>query len=142
MFLCGIVALFAFAIYNWWREPDRFLTNLVPLLMALAFGILSMEYAVPFFCAREFVKKNRHKLGPATHSIGPDGVSSKSTHGDGKTKWTAYFRIRETRRFFLLYTQSNFAQILPKRCFDNPADVEKYRQVLSTYYKGKLQLLP
>lgn len=109
------------------------------ILFILVFWGLSR--VVWWLAARSFVKKNPNKLGPAKHSIGPDGATYESAHGAGTTNWSAYQRILETKDLFLLYPQSNFAQILPKRCFENTGQMETYRQVLKTYYKGKLQLL-
>lgn len=136
------MAILGYFCYVWLRLPDRSVWGGILGLAVLAIFVLFVTYGAPFLSARSFVKKNADKLGPATHSIGPDGTSNESSHGESKTKWTAYVRIRETPRLFLLYTQTNFAQILPKRCFDSPTEVEKYRQVLRTYYKGRLELLP
>jgi len=138
----GSAAILGYFCYSWLRLPDRSVWGGILGLAGLAIFVLLVTYGVPFLSARSFVKKNADKLGPATHSIGPDGTSNESSHGESKAKWTAYLRIRETPKFFLLYTQSNFALILPKRCFESPTEVERYRQVLRTYYKGKLELLP
>jgi hypothetical protein len=140
LFWLSVVTL-AYFFYTWLRLPDRSPLGGILGLVGLAILVLFVTYGASFLSARTFVKKNPDKLGPAKHSIGPDGTSNESRHGEGNAKWTAYLRIRETKRFFLLYTQSNFAQILPKRCFESPAEVERYRQVLRTYYKGKLELL-
>jgi hypothetical protein len=141
LFWISVVTL-GYFFYTWLRLADRPPLAGILGLLGIAIFVLVIRYGVPFLSARAFVKKNPDKLGPVKHSIGPDGASYESSHGDGKTKWTAYLRIRETPRFFLLYTQSNFAQILPKRCFDSPDEVERYRQVLRAFYKGKLELLP
>jgi hypothetical protein len=141
LFWISLITL-GYFFYTWLRLPDRSPLGGILGLVGLAILVLFVKYGAPFFSARTFVKKNPDKLGPAKHSVGPDGTSNESRHGEGKAKWTAYLRVRETPRFFLLYTQSNFAQILPKRCFDSPGELERYRQVLRTYYNGKLELLP
>lgn len=104
------------------------------------FGFL-IQYALPFLSAHRFVKKNPDKLGPVKFTISSEGTSYESRHGEGGTAWTGFVRIRETSRLFLLYPQTNFAQFLPKRCFDSASHVEEFREILKKYYKGKLELL-
>lgn len=135
------LAFLCYMFFAWLRISDRSLVAGVAGLAGFVLVGLLFKYGVPYFSARSFVKKNPDKLGPAKHSISQDGTSYESKHGSGHTAWSAYQRIRETRDLFLLYTQSNFAQILPKRCFDTPRDVETYRQILRNCYKGRLELL-
>jgi YcxB-like protein len=135
------MAVFGYFCFVLLRLPGRSLWGGIFGIAALVIFVLFLRYGAAFFAARSFVKKNPDKLGPAKHSIGPEGISNENSHGESKAKWTGYLRIKETPRFFLLYPQSNFAQILPKRCFDSPLEVERYRQVLKTYYKDKLELL-
>ena len=135
------IAVLGYFLYTWLTFFDRPLWSAAGAAVGAAFLLLLLKYGVPILSARSFVKKNPDKLGPAKHSIGPDGMSYENQHGAGTTNWTAYQSIRETTDLFLLYTQSNFAQILPKRCFENANDMERYRQILRNYYKGKLELL-
>jgi hypothetical protein len=117
-----------------WPYRVAFIVLLVASLAAL------MKYAVPYWTARSFVKKNPDKLGPNRHEIGPEGTSNQSVHGEDRLAWTAFWQIRETPDFFLLYTQSNFAQVVPKRCFRNPDEVALYREIALKYYKGNPDL--
>jgi len=140
LFWISLVVL-GYFLYTWLHFFERPLWSAGGGAAGLVLLLLFLKYVVPILSARSFVKKNPDKLGPAKHSVGPDGTSYASRHGEGTTNWSAYLRIRETKDLFLLYTQSNFAQILPKRCFDNPDDMAKYRQILKKYYQGKLELL-
>jgi|GEM_PF-4411457 len=135
------LAFLGWMFFAWLRISDRSLLAGTLEVAGVLLFVMGLSYVVPHFAARSFVKKNPNKLGPVTHSIGPDGTSYEGQHGSGRTTWEAYQRIRETKELFLLYPQSTFAQILPKRCFDNPRDIETYRQILRNYYKGKLKLL-
>ena len=103
--------------------------------------VLFAKLLGPWLGARQFVKKNPDKLGPSKVSVGADGVDYESPHANATSRWSAYPRILETTDLFLFYTQSNFAQILPKRCFENPDKIENLRKILTTHYKGKLTLL-
>ena len=118
-----------------WPYRVAFIVIVVAILVALT------KYVLPYWAARSFVRKNPDKLGPNRHEIGSEGTSYHSIHGEGKLAWTAFHQIRETPDLFLLYTQSNFAQIVPKRCFGSPAEITLYREIVHKYYKGKTDLL-
>ena len=100
LFWLSVVTL-GYFFYTWQRLPDRSPLGGILGLVGLAILVLFVKYGAPFLSARTFVKKNPDKLGPAKHSIGPDGTFNESSHGEGTAKWTAYLRIRETPRFFL-----------------------------------------
>jgi hypothetical protein len=104
-----------------WPYRVAFILIVVGILVALT------KYVLPYWAAR--------------HEIGSEGTSYHNIHGEGKLAWTAFYQIRETADFFLLYTQSNFAQIVPKRCCGSPAEITLYREIVHKYYKGKTDLL-
>ena len=134
------LAFLAYMLYSWistsddWPYKVAFVVIFVVLVLALIYGL-------PYWAARSFVKKNPDKLGPSRHEIGPEGATFQSVHGEGRLAWTAFHQIRETPDLFLLYTQSNFAQIVPKRCFGNPDEIVLYREIVRKHYKGKTDLL-
>ena len=132
------LAFLSWMAYSLLRMPGRSLPSGLLVLVVL---VLVVRFCVPYFAARSFVKKNPEKLGPTRHSIGHEGTSNEGLHGAGETKWSAFQRIRETKDLFLLYPQSNFAQIVPKRCFESLDEIQRYRQILRSCYKGKLELL-
>ena len=135
------IAFLGWMLYSLLRNSETPLLSGALVVGSVTFFALAFYYVLPAFSARLFVKKNPGKLGPIRVSIGPDGLAYEGVHGEGTTKWSAYHRIRETKDLFLLYPQSNFAQIFPKRCFEKPDDRERFRQLLTTHYKGKLHLL-
>jgi hypothetical protein len=103
------VAILGYFCYSWLRLPDRSVWGGILGLAGLAIFVLLVTYGVPFLSARSFVKKNADKLGPATHSIGPDGTSNESSHGESKAKWIAYLRIRETPKVRRLHQRARLA---------------------------------
>jgi len=62
--------------YKRLRLPDH--SPLVGILglVGLAIFVLFVKYGAAFLSAHTFVKKNPDKLGPAKHSVGPDGTTS------------------------------------------------------------------
>src|SRR5215472_19086959 len=65
------VVILGYFCYKWLRLPDH-----SPLV-----GILGLVGLAIFLSARTSVKKNPDKLGPAKHSVGPDGTCSDIRHG-------------------------------------------------------------
>jgi hypothetical protein len=98
------------------------------------------RFGAPLLAARNFVRKNPDALGPGTQTVGPSGVRTESARGQATTPWTTYQRVRETRDLFLFYVQSNFAIIVPKRCFGGPAEIQRYREIVRQYCPGTLEL--
>jgi YcxB-like protein len=98
------------------------------------------RFATPLVAARDFVRKNPNALGPVTQTVSSSGVRVQGERGEGTSPWNAYQRVRETRDLFLLYAQSNFAIIVPKRCFSSPDEIERYRQIIRRYCPGTLEL--
>ena len=134
------VVFLAYMSYQLLRTSHGWLYALsVPVSVGALIFILSL--LLRYWAARNFVKKNHDKLGPARHEIGPDGITNHGRHGEGTSKWTAFYQIRETPNLFLLYTQSTFSLIVPKRCFANTTDVSLYREIVRKYYTGKKSLM-
>jgi hypothetical protein len=120
---------------DYWPYRVAFVAIFVAVVVAL------IKYGLPYRGARSFIKKNPDKLGPSRHEIGPEGTTYQGVHGEGKLAWTAFYQIRETPDLFLLYIQSNFAQIVPKRCFEKPEEILLYREIVRKHYKGRTDLL-
>ena len=135
------VAFLGYMLFSVTSISDNWPYRVAFIVVVVAIVAALTKYALPYWTARSFVKKNPDKLGPNRHEIGSEGTSYQSVHGEGKLAWTAFHQIRETPDFFLLYTQSNFAQIVPKRCFGSPAEITLYREIVRKYYKGKTELL-
>jgi hypothetical protein len=135
------VAFLAYMLYSLisisddWQYRVAFVVILVVVVGTL------IKYGAPYWSARSFIRKNPDKLGPNRHEVGPEGTTWQSVQGEGRLAWSAFHQIRETPDLFLLYIQSNFAQIIPKRCFGSPAEITLYREIVRKYYKGKADLL-
>lgn len=133
----AVLAYFAYEAMRSRAISDVSTLLWLPGLLVFA-GLL--KFAAPILAARSFVRKNPTVLGPITQTVGPTGVSTESARGQSTSAWNAYQRVRETRDLFLLYAQSNFAIIVPKRCFDRPDDVQKYREIIRRHCPGTLEL--
>jgi len=135
------LAFLAYMLYSLISISDDWPYRVAFVVIFVVVVAALIKYGLPYWAARSFIKKNPDKLGPSRHEIGPDGTTYQSVHGEGKMAWTAFHQIRETPDLFLLYTQSNFAQIVPKRCFEKPEQIPLYREIVREHYKGKMDLL-
>jgi len=134
------VAVLAYFAYKAIRIGAMNDTSILWSVAGLALLVVFFRFCAPLVGARNFVRKNPDALGPITQTVGPSGVSTESARGQGTSAWNAYQRVRETRDLFLLYPQSNFAIIVPKRCFNTPNDIQKYREIIKRYCPGTLEL--
>jgi len=135
------VAFLAYMLSTLIASSDQWPYRVAFVVICAAVFVALLEYGLPYWAARSFIKKNPGKLGPSRHEIGPEGTSYQSAHSEGKLAWTGFHQIRETPDLFLLYTQSNVAQIIPKRCFENPEQILVYREIVRKHYHGKTDLL-
>jgi hypothetical protein len=62
-----------------------------------------------------------------TVHIGADGISLTNAVEQTSIRWEGYVKFGESANVFLLFTSKNSAQIIPKRAFATPADVEEFR---------------
>jgi len=98
------------------------------------------RFATPVVAARDFVRRNPNALGPMTQTVSSSGVRIQGELGEGTSPWKTYQRVRETRDLFLLYPQSNYSIIVPKRCFNSPDEIQRYREIIRQYCPGTLEL--
>ncbi len=59
-----------------------------------------------------------------------DGVSSKTEFAESKNVWSAYPKVKENARFFMLYVDANRFAPIPKRAFTNREQADHFRELL------------
>ena len=59
-----------------------------------------------------------------------DGVAGQSEAGSGRNDWSRYWRAADSKEAVYLYTASNMALILPKRCFESEEQMERFREIV------------
>jgi len=139
MFIVSMVVLVYFAVALLREDSHGSIINLV-IVVGLAVLATVFRFLWPQMAGRDFVRKNPSALGPVHLQVNESGVSAESPLGQAKVSWDAYQRVRETASLFLLYTQSNFASIVPKRCFEQPGDINRFRKLVHEHCPGVLEL--
>ncbi len=139
----GLLALSAF-LFSLLSGPDGQTSGYGP---GAAFGLLFvptfMVYLLlgtPYFAARSLVRNNPNACKPVHWSFSPGGIEAHGPTSDTSLQWSAFLTIRETKEQFLLYIQKHFANVLPKRCFGNPSDIDEFRELVRTSFTGKTVL--
>ncbi len=132
----GFLFWMAYGLYLKSDDASRMFPGIVILLLPFLPFSLALT---PYFTARAFIRKNPHALGPTECTLSSDGAVFVGQNSRVENRWAAYQRIRETPGLFLLYPQSNFAGILPKRCFRDEADILRLREILKSSFQGKFQ---
>jgi hypothetical protein len=105
-------------------------TNLLPLFAILPIAVLAGIYVAPYYTSKSVYKNSVSLKSPIQYSFSDDGVTQKSVTGRGEVLWTAYIKARETRDWFLLYTQKRLAHPLPKRAFANEDEIVEFREMI------------
>jgi hypothetical protein len=67
---------------------------------------------------------------PWRFTFSMQGIESQSQVGAGQTDWRVCYRVFETKTDFYLYHADGLAQIVPKRCFRSPEDMDAFRNIL------------
>ncbi len=140
LFSIGLLALAAF-LFNLLSGPDGQTSGYGP---GAAFGLLFaptfMVYLLvgaPYFAARSLVRNNPNACKPVHWSFSPGGIEVHGPTSDTSLQWSAFLTIRETKEQFLLYIQKHFANVLPKRCFQEIADLDAFRDLVRASFTGK-----
>ena len=139
LFIVSMAILVYFAVALVRDDPRGSTTSLI-IVVGLAVLATLFKFLWPQMAGRDFVRKNRAALGPVHLQVNESGVSAESSAGQAKISWDAYQRVRETNSLFLLYTQSDFASIVPKRCFEQPDDINRFRKLVQAHCSGVLEL--
>jgi len=104
-----------------------------------ALGIFLIVYIWPFIYYRAWrqVKRTPNLQGTVRYEFGEDGYLMTATHSTADIKWTAIAKWKEGKHSFMIYANANIGNLIPKRFFQNTADVDAVRTLLQTRVKKK-----
>jgi len=99
------------------------LQALIPVLIGLIL-LFRIHLSAKLLFKRDFAGQDEIKL-----AVSDSGIEFLTGKGSGNLKWSAFLRYTETKHLFMLYSQSNIFNLIPKRAFD-PQDLLEFRQML------------
>jgi hypothetical protein len=118
---------------SWW-SVYKSAVPFVSLLLLWAFLIMLM----PYRNARKQLAGQIYLREPVTMVFSPEAINSTGTGTSGSMAWSLLKHVRETKSLFLLYHAHNMAAIIPKRFFESPDEMERWRQLVAACVDPKL----
>lgn len=105
-----------------------------PVFYAGAFvlGAVAVWWLVGLF-QRKAAKKSPFVGTEYDMSFSPGGVTSRSPLTSGEARWSVYTGARESPEFILLCSGIGLYYPFPKKIFDNPEDLERFRELIRTH---------
>ena len=102
----------------------------IALVIVGAFWILYYPVMIYFRCARNL--KNPALQGLVRCDFNPNGYSRETPGARSEIKWNQIVKWRDGKTSFLLYPSPRSFIVIPKRFFQNSADVDSLRDILKS----------
>lgn len=99
-------------------------------LLSLALLIILLITLVPVMLYRLASSGNRLARGERSYLLDDDGIHTSLATAESFVRWDALDRVRETRRYFLLYSSNQCVFCLPKWAVEAPDDPVTVRDLL------------
>ena len=103
--------------------------QLFPIMIFLWVFLVLTQLFTRWRIARSF-RSNAALQTPVRYAVSTNGVSLDASWGSARQAWSVYRRAGESRSAFYLYMSHMQAQILPKRCFTSPEQMDRFRQLV------------
>ena len=104
---------------------------LFPGLAGGGVTLLLMVPAAAFLRARSVKKK--FGADKSRYVFSADVVNVQSAMGTANLKWEMFQQVRENRRFFFFYSLPGMANLVPKRSFATPEQIEEFRSLIRSH---------
>jgi YcxB-like protein len=92
--------------------------------------LVGYYWVTMFFQARLQAKGSPNLQGTVSYTFDDLGYVVEGVHARGEVKWSGLVKWNEGKHCFAIYTSPKIANIIPKRFFQSPADVEAVRGFL------------
>jgi len=96
----------------------------------------------PYLSARNQMRDSTLFSEAATYTFSETGILSSRPSASSEMKWTALHSIREIKSSFLLYQTRRVASVVPKRFFENDAQVAAWRELANKSISPKKVIAP
>lgn len=107
---------------------SAFLMNAFPYcLLFLFIWIFLIRGRFSKAAARRVLEENEHMADPQRVVLEETGVTIETQTSTTVMKWTHFPHFSETQNLFLLMVSQQSAQLIPKRAFASPAEINEFR---------------
>jgi hypothetical protein len=124
LFTLSIAVFLSFNDEEGWR--GQWIVFAIGLLLPTYF-ILAILYR-----AKRQVKRSPNLQGTVQYNFDDDGFVMQTLHSKSEIKWTGITKWKEGKHSFIIYSNVNLGNIVPKRFFQSPSDVDAVRVFLQT----------
>jgi YcxB-like protein len=107
------------------------------VLFASGLYLLAYSWPVRLYRARRLVARSRNLGGIVRYEFDDDGWRAVAPNAAWEIKWTGITKWIEGRHSYVIYADSRSGTIIPKRFFQNSADVDAFRDLLQAKVKKK-----
>jgi hypothetical protein len=127
----------AFTMISNSRSIAEAVIGATPLALFLFVSVFIIVFN-PRQRAKRVFETQRDHGEPITYVFNSQTVSCIGVTASWSIAWSVVWRFRETKSLFLLYRGPNLVEILPKRFFRSPGEMERWRQLVSASVDPKL----
>ncbi|HOX04977.1 MAG TPA: YcxB family protein [Planctomycetota bacterium] len=93
-------------------------------------GVMSIFILLTYHSARRRWASNKLAQQPVQYRFSADGVETSGALSDGRMSWDAVRAAHELQSSFVLFTADNQVNIIPKRFFQERAQIDGLREML------------
>ena len=125
----AVAAFFSVSSEDGWRGQ----------LVFFGLGLFLTVYIWVFLLYRAYrqVKLSPNLQGTVRFQFDDAGFVAEASHTRVENKWTGIVKWKEGKHCFLVYTNPSMANIIPKRFFQSPPDVDAVRELFRTHITRK-----
>lgn len=122
-----------------WEGSVEFVRPLLepPLLYVIVCVLLYSILLKPYLISRALIETSNGGRRTVSYVFSENGVDIRRESYEGRYDWAAIRRAKQTPHLVVLYTDSNLAIILPKRCFASPQQLKELRAILTEKVKRR-----
>jgi hypothetical protein len=124
-----LVPVLVVGVFNGPRNLSGFLINAIPFLFLLLFWIVMLAL-LPYRGARRSYTAQKDLGAPSTWVFTSETLTRTTPNGFSALVWSVVIRLQETGTLFLLYIGPGSAEIVPKRFFQSPVEMDQWRQMV------------
>ncbi|MGB6477239.1 MAG: YcxB family protein, partial [Candidatus Sulfotelmatobacter sp.] len=75
--------------------------------------------------------------GLVRYQFDDDGIRLFTPHSQADVKWPAFIKWKEGKNTFFTYQTPKIGNVIPKRFFQNPTDIDAVRTLMRTHIRPK-----
>jgi hypothetical protein len=124
--LIGIIILLALSLL----ANDHITSNSYIIITVLIFGVIFIPIATIRQIKRMY-QTNQIFHEQLKYSLDNNSIHIKGNTIDSTVLWTRFYKIKETKRFFMLYSGENIATLLEKKMFPEKA-INEFREFIKS----------